>query len=102
MLDHVNLQNILFLDIETVPQYEEYKMLPGHLKLLWDHKASFLTSNGTPPEEFYDRAGIYAEFGKIVCISTGILTQTKDNHPHFRIKSFSGENEKELLSGFID
>lgn len=100
MLEQLNLENILFLDIETVPEYETYQILPEELKLLWGQKASFLSKDGSTPEDIYDRAGIYAEFGKIVCISTGILT--RENNWRFRMKSFSGEDEKQLLSDFIE
>ncbi|HXB44111.1 MAG TPA: hypothetical protein VNV85_08650, partial [Puia sp.] len=60
--------NILFLDVETVPQYSSYKELPGEWKDLWGHKANFLIKNKETetPETIYSRAGIYAEFGKII------------------------------------
>ena len=41
-------------------------------------------------------AGIYAEFGKIICISLGFI-----NGEEFRIKSFYGDDEKVLLNEFI-
>jgi 3'-5' exonuclease len=100
MLDHIKLQNILFLDIETVPMYPAYEDLPGHLKPLWDHKASFLIKDDQTSSGIYERAGIYAEFGKIICISTGILNKEKEGHHTFRIKSFAGDNEAELLKDF--
>lgn len=101
MLDQLNLENVLFLDIETVPQHEQYQMMSPQLKELWDHKASFLSKDGSTPEDIYDRAGIYAEFGKIICISIGILTKTKEGNWHFRVKSFFGDDEKHLLGDFI-
>lgn len=102
MLDQLNLENVLFLDIETVPQHKTYQMMPKQIKLLWDHKASFLIKDGSTPEEVYNRAGIYAEFGKIVCISIGVLNKNKENNFNFRVKSFAGDDEKQLLSDFID
>ncbi|MCW3119390.1 MAG: 3-5 exonuclease, partial [Chitinophagaceae bacterium] len=70
------LSNILFLDIETVPQYADYSELPEQWKELWDHKASFLIRNKEDEtfNSIYNRAGIYAEFGKIICIACGIIT----------------------------
>lgn len=97
MLENLNLNNVLFLDIETVPQYANYTDLPERLKPLWEHKATFLSRNNETPEELYSRAGIYAEFGKIVCISVGFISENR-----LRIKSFYGHNEKELLEGFIE
>jgi 3'-5' exonuclease len=104
MLDSYSIENILFLDIETVPQFDAYEKLPENFRALWDKKAGqlaridkFSTDELKNPDEVYERAGIYAEFGKIVCISTGIL-----RNGSLWIKSFSGDDEKELLTSFCD
>ncbi len=98
MLENYPTENILFLDIETTPQYPAYHLLPAHLQKLWDAKASRIRQADNEPVEItYQRAGIYAEFGKIICISVGKLS-----HGKFRIISFSGHNEKELLQSFSD
>ena len=96
MLYNLNLYNILFLDIETVPAFENYDSLSEKMRKHWERKASFLKSeNEKTPEELYGRAGIYAEFGKIIVISVGYF-----NRNEFRIKSFYGDDEKELLLDF--
>jgi uncharacterized protein YprB with RNaseH-like and TPR domain len=95
------MENILFIDIETVPQAPNYNELNERWKKLWNHKASRLAKNDETPEELYPRAGIYAEFGKVVCVSAGILVHL-GNKREFRVKSFFGENEHELLSEFCD
>jgi len=98
MLEQVRKENVLFLDIETVPQYPEYEQLPDNLKKLWAVKAAKQPPPGTvSAEEFYERAGIFAEFGKIICISVGLI-----NDGTLRIKSFSGKNEVELLNDFAN
>lgn len=98
MLDQIKNENVLFIDIETVPQYPAYDEVPVLLRKLWDIKASRLASKEEEtPELLYERAGIYAEFGKIICISAGIL-----NGDVLRIKSFSGKDEAELLNSFAD
>ncbi len=98
MLEQVRKENVLFLDIETVPQYHEYEQLPDNLKKLWAIKAAKQPPPGTvSAEEFYERAGIFAEFGKIICISVGLI-----NDGTLRIKSFSGKNEVELLNDFAN
>ena len=98
MLNKISIERILFLDIETVPLYSDYNQLDEKFKSLWDKKASYLIKNeDDTPESIYERAGIYAEFGKIVCISVGFF---RDNV--FRIKSFYGEDESKLLSDFIN
>jgi len=101
MLDHIKIGNILFLDIETVPAFANYQNMPESLKLLWDRKASFITKEDKTPEELYNRAGIYAEFGKIICISTAMLG-IKENSRMLKLKSFFSDNEKEILSGISD
>ncbi len=88
--------HILFLDIETVPAFPCYDDLPDIYKKLWNKKARYIRSEELKEaSELYNRAGIYAEFGKIVCISTGYF-----HHDQFRIKSFYGHDEHQLLSDF--
>jgi len=101
MLDQLKIGNILFLDIETVPAYTSYDLVPDNLRSQWDKKAFYLKKENETPEELYKKAGIYAEFGKIVCISTG-MTGIQDNKRIFRIKSFYKEDEKQLLIEFGD
>ena len=95
------VNNILFLDIETVPQYSSYNDLPEDWRQLWDIKSNTLSRNqeGQTSEMLYPRAGIYAEFGKIVCISCGVV-QGRGEQRKIILKSFSGDNEKELLQQF--
>lgn len=99
----VPANNILFLDIETVPQFPDYHSMSDSHKQLWDTKSLSLSKyhEGQTNEELYPRAGIYAEFGKIVCISCGVLigsgTQRK-----IVVKSFSGDDEKLVLQQFIE
>jgi DNA polymerase elongation subunit (family B) len=96
MTETINLSQILFLDIETVPQTSEYSELSDKMKLLWDKKAQKITQNpDETPTSIYPRAGIYAEFGKIICIVVGYFHENK-----FRIKSFSGDDEAKLLTDF--
>ena len=98
MLHKLPLDHILFLDIETVPETENYDDLDSVKQDLWAHKSRYQRKEDQSPEEFYERAGIWAEFGKIVCISVGFFTM-KNGERQFRTTSFFGE-EKELLMEF--
>lgn len=95
MLQNINESDILFLDIETVPQWSQYSEVPERFKKLWDRKAGFIAKNEETPDEIYNRAGIYAEFGKIVCISVGYF-----NSGNLRVTSFYGDDEEKLLREF--
>ncbi len=99
----MNFNNILFLDIETVSQFETYNHLPDDWKELWDLKAQFLIRNKETDtsESVYEKAGIYAEFGKIICISCGCLQGTGEAKK-LVLKSFCDEDEKLLLTEFAD
>jgi uncharacterized protein YprB with RNaseH-like and TPR domain len=99
MLEQYDLSNLMVLDIETVPQYANHNEVPEHMQELWAHKTRHVRNEETA-EAFYERAGIWAEFGKIVCISVGIFTNSGGNHPGVRVKSFAGHDEKELLEDF--
>ncbi|MGO3182492.1 MAG: 3'-5' exonuclease [Aequorivita sp.] len=95
MIKRINLEHILFLDIETVPQYEHFDELDDTSKILWDLKSNYQRKNDFTAEEFYDRAGIWAEFGMIVCISVGYFV-FKDDVRNFRVTSFYGDEVKIL------
>lgn len=92
MLHKINLENVLFLDIETVPEYEYYNQMTDEKKELWAQKTAYKRQDDFTPEEFYDRAGIWAEFGKIVCISVGYFN-TKGDVRNFRVTTFFGEED---------
>lgn len=101
MLKNLDLTKLLILDIETVPQTPAYDDLPEYKQKLWNKKANTLNYNKTDqtPDAIYSRAGIYAEFGKIVCISVGYFNRS-GNEWSLRIKSFYGEDEKLQLDEF--
>ncbi len=98
-----SLGNILFLDIETVSQQASFEELPGEWKPLWKRKAEILLRNKEEEtvESIYGRAGIYAEFGKIVCISCGVI-QGAGAEKKIVLKSFYGDDEKLLLQEFVN
>ncbi len=97
----MNFNNILFLDIETVSQQGAYAELDPEWKELWDYKTKYLIRNPETEssETLYPRAAIYAEFGKIICISCGYITGTVDDKKLI-IKSYSNDDEKVLLKEF--
>ncbi len=99
MLENIKEQNILFLDIETVPQYPSYEELDERWKKLWDKKAKRIASEDETDEQTYRKAGIYAEFGRIICISVGFIRKDGEKR-QFRIKSFANDDEKKLLQDF--
>ncbi|MDA3866121.1 MAG: 3'-5' exonuclease [Salinivirgaceae bacterium] len=93
----MKIGNILFLDIETVPLWASYEDMDETTRTLWDKKALKITrTEEQTPQELYQRAGIYAEFGKVVCISCGFVSP--DNK--IRIKSFASDDEQILLNDF--
>jgi len=98
MLNKVKLENILFLDIETVPEVATFDELSEIKKQLFAKKTEYQRKAETSAEDFYERAGIWAEFGKIICISVGYLVDLEGNRK-FRVTSFSGD-EKQLLMNF--
>jgi hypothetical protein len=98
MIEKIRLDNILFIDIETVPCENNFDQLDPEMQELWDLKTQYQRKDDFTPEEFYDRAGIWAEFGKIVCISAGYFT-TKGDVRNFRVTSFFGDEVK-ILNDF--
>lgn len=99
MLKSIKTENILFIDIETVSVAPDMDSLPDPLRPLWEKKASYIGKENETPADVFKRAGIYAEFGKIVCISAGFIF-SKNNERCFRIKSFAGDDEAKILLDF--
>ncbi len=97
--DLIDLQTVMVIDIETVPQHGSYRELSLRAAELWEQKTSHLRRNGESPEETYPRAGIWAEFGKVVCISTGKFRVSR-SVPVLQVRSFYGEDERQLLCEF--
>ena len=93
MLQKINLEDILFLDIETVPQKATFEELSHTEQELWEQKSQYQRKEEITAEGFYDRAGIWAEFGRIICISVGFFN-LKGDIRNFRVTSFHGEEAK--------
>jgi 3'-5' exonuclease len=96
------LRDVLFLDIETVASTDNFNTLDERLKTQWARKASFLKreENTTDEDLFHQRAGIYAEFGKIICIVVGKLYEKESGELGLKTKAFFDHNEKNLLTDF--
>ena len=100
MIANIKLEKVLFLDIETVPCSVNFEDLDDNFQQLWIEKTAWQRKDEYSPGEYYKlKAGVMAEFAKIICISVGYLfLEKKENH--FRIKSFYGDDEKQILSDF--
>ncbi len=100
------ISNILFIDIETVSAEKNYGSLSPELQKLWNKKSRYWLDDREETEEVFsglyaDKAGIYSEFAKVVCISVGFLFQDGGKY-RLRLKSFYSDDEKEILTEFID
>jgi uncharacterized protein YprB with RNaseH-like and TPR domain len=100
MLSGIKAEDVLFLDIETVPGSESFDKLDPVFQALWEKKSKQFRDTEKTAGDVYERAGIYSEFGKIICISVGIV-KVKDGS-FIRLKSFFGSDEKALLQDFTD
>lgn len=100
MLNNLQLQNALFFDIETVPVTEKFEELNSEFQELWALKSARIDKENDNVSEVYEnRAGIFAEFGKVICISVGFLV-FEGGPPKLRLTSFYSDNEKEVLVDF--
>jgi len=93
------LNKILFLDIETIPIKERFEDLSATDQALFEKKTRFQRKDNLPPSDFYDNAGIWAEFGKIICVSTVCIRKT-DKGSELVLKSFYGHEENQILREF--
>ncbi len=99
-----DFKNILFLDIETVASTDRYASLDERIKVQWARKANFFRQreDGQTDEDlFHERAGIYAEFGKIIVIAIGKLTENEKGDRGLKTKYFASHDEGRLLVDFV-
>ena len=101
MLQKINLEKILFLDIETVAQSPNFSDLSEAFQKHWEQKSRYISNDDETSTESYGRAGIYAEFGKIVCISVGII-RIENGTKKLRLKSYYNDDEAVLLTDFFE
>ena len=100
MLQKIPLEKVLFLDIETVPQVYQFDDVDEKTAELFNLKTRFLQKEDKTVSDLYnERAGIYAEFGKIVCITCGFVRETRTGKS-IRLKSFYHDDEETLLRQF--
>lgn len=105
MINNVRLEKVLFLDIETVAASKSYSDLDDDFKKFWDKKAIRFQRNQeelSTAELYEQKAGIFSEFGKIICISVGYFSEWREKQREFRIKSFYADDEKLLLEEFSE
>ena len=97
-----NLKDIIFLDIETVGCVDHYSRLSERLKTQWARKANFFKREEGQTDEdlFHEKAGIYAEFGKVIVIAVGKYSENEKGELGLRTKFFADHNEKNLLADF--
>jgi predicted PolB exonuclease-like 3'-5' exonuclease len=97
------MNDAFFIDIETVPAQPGYELLTPEWQSLWNAKLSkTMPENFDPAESYHDRAGIMAEFGRIVCISSGYFSEDKTTRRTlFRVRSIAGLDEKALLAEWL-
>ena len=94
------MEQLLFIDIETVPQYPSFEQLPDRFKPLWLKKCNILKREDFI-EAYDEKAGIYAEFGKIITIALGIIKTEEDGSEYFRVRSIASTDEIEILTEFV-
>ncbi|WP_366883772.1 ribonuclease H-like domain-containing protein [uncultured Chitinophaga sp.] len=102
MLPNVALDQLLLLDIETTPGVAAFEYLPQQLQSLWQEKITKTAPDSVnAAEDYASKAGIYAEFGKVICISVGFFA-LENNRYHLRLKSFYDDDEAVVLSSFLE
>ncbi len=101
-MHNIRLENLLLIDIETVSEQPSFGSLTEEWKMLWQDKVQRSLPEGVTAEEFYpQRAGIMAEFAKVICISIGYFKKEGTSYV-LRVKSFYSDDEKKLLEDFLN
>lgn len=100
-MQNIRIENLILIDIETVPAHPVFEEMTEDWQQLWREKVQRSLPENTSAEDFYgQRAGVMAEFAKVICISMGYFRKEGTSH-QLRIKSFYGDDEKQLLQEFL-
>jgi len=99
-MNHIRLKQLLFIDIETVPVKPTFGDLAPTMQKLFANKTKYYKKDLAIEELYLQRAGILAEFGKIVCIGLGYLTGKNKNY-QMRVTAIADTDEKALLQAFL-
>ena len=106
MLDEVSLDKVMVLDIETAPVVRQFEDLSPAMRDMWAEKAGRIAKadEDPAPEAQFQKAGIFAEFGRIVCVSSAVFRHNPELPDPYqytiRIRSFYGEDEARILEQF--
>ncbi len=97
-----SLKNTLFIDIETISGTQHFSELNERMQAQWRRKANFIDNKTLLSEEemYFERAGIYAEFGKIIAIGIGFIHENEEKELSLKVKCFAGDDEKNVLEDF--
>lgn len=99
-MNHIHPENLVIIDIETASEYASFDNMAEEWKTLWQEKVERSLPEGISAAEFYPmRAGVMAEFAKIICISIAYFN--KETTLNMRVKSIYGHDEKKILQDFL-
>lgn len=99
-MQNIKTEDLIVIDIETASLSASFNLMEGKWQELWEEKTIRILPEGLTAGEFYpQRAGVMAEFSKIVCISIGYFI--REQHLKIRVKSFYGDDEKKILADFL-
>ncbi len=97
------IRELLLIDIETVPRRQALSALDlEEQSLFWDKIAKTVPENTTPEDAYRQKAGILAEFGQVVCISTAFFYTDASGKNALRVKAITGKDEVEILRIFTE
>jgi len=97
------VKNLLFLDIETVAGYPTLDAVPERLRQQWARKARHLRTDAsqTDADLYEGRAGIYAEFGRVIVIGLGFVHPTDEGELALKVRTLTHPDEATLLREFV-
>ena len=107
LFNRTELENLIVLDIETVSGTKELGDNSKRLVELWSKRCEYLRKKHVDNQELTDqeiyetKAGLQAEFGKIICITIGYIRYNDEDKPIIKTKSYQGDDEKKLLTDFF-
>ncbi|MEP7165691.1 MAG: ribonuclease H-like domain-containing protein [Ferruginibacter sp.] len=100
-MHHIHPENLIIIDIETASENPSFDSMTDEWKTLWQEKIGRSLPDSVSIEAFYPmRAGVMAEFSKIICISIAYFN--KETTLNMRVKSFYGHDEKKILADFLN
>lgn len=96
----VKPDDVVFINIEGVPELSSTADLSDSMRQLWESLPHPATLSS---DEAYRAMGLCAEFGKVACVTAGVIrSRAGETEPYFITSTYAADDERQVLCDFSE